>query len=118
MMYTRSVELGSYLQHVAPVQHEVSIRSMRAQVGCVANQEAEVGLQELVAIIGLYTGASPPSAPAPATAKQPACTPLKCAKSMKPPPNVLELRLVVHYTSSAPWCLSVGAYLNLVCKLF
>ena len=58
-------EGGAHLQHVSPVQHEVRVGVVRAQVRGIAHQETEVGLQELVAVVRLLAGGALPAAPAP-----------------------------------------------------
>ena len=67
-----------YLDNVVPVQHEVGIGLMSPQISRVRHQEAEVGLQELVAVVGLRAGPRPPPAarPAPGTRCSPSPAPL------------------------------------------
>lgn len=45
---------------------------MGPQVCCVADQEAEVGLEELVSVVWLLPEAIPPAAPAPSMSTTPA----------------------------------------------
>lgn len=52
----------TYLDNIVPVQHEVCISLVPPQVSCIRDQEAEVGLQELVAVVGLWPRPCPPPA--------------------------------------------------------
>ena len=65
------------LHHILPVQHQVGICLEARHVHGIRYQESEVGLEELVAVVGLGPGAAVaraggPAAPAPAPAAAPA----------------------------------------------
>ena len=55
-----------YLNNVVPVKHKISVSGMSPQISSIRNQESEVGLQELVPVVGQGLGRLPAVAPSPA----------------------------------------------------
>lgn len=54
--YNRTCPCPAHLHHILPVQHEIRVALKPPHIHGIRHQESEVGLQELVAVVGLGAG--------------------------------------------------------------